>query len=149
MSLHCTVDTSDSATDLSELSGFDFDDFKGKWKSRDSEPSTAVTVTGDLASAVEISMSVDQNYIEFVKTKGLGKVMKPVPGFPCVFCKDEEEMKLRVLETHLRPVVFCSECGKGVPEDKILQHKKTSCWFYVFFTSQKFKGNFTCYAKYL
>ena len=136
------ADTSDTATDPSVLSGFD--DFKKiisdtdtmkqnlpQRKIKDNEPPMVVTVTGDLSSEMEIFMSIDQKNIEFEETKAVEKVMNPLPRFPCVVCrkvfKDEEEMKHHVLKTHLRPVVFCSECGKGVSEDEILQHKKTSC----------------------
>ena len=143
------IDTSDIATDLSDLPLPGFDDIKEiiadesslvntdymnqnllQRKTEDTNPLMFVTITGDLASEVEISTSVDQHNTK--KTKAVKKkVRKAVSGFSCVVCKkvfkDKKEMKHHVLKTHLRPVVFCSECGKGVFKDKILQHKKSSC----------------------
>lgn len=59
------------------------------------------------------------------------KVVVYGPGFPCIVCKkvflEKKEMKSHVLNTHLRQTVKCRECGKGVFQDKLAQHKDNSC----------------------
>ena len=141
------IDTSDIATDLSELPGFDdlkeiisnessldltnTDYMNQNFFQRKIEESDVISVIlpGDIASEIEVATTVEKTNTR--KTKAEMKRRKQFEGFPCIVCKkvfpEKKEMKDHVLKTHLRPTVICRDCGKRVFQDKILHHKKNVC----------------------
>merc|ERR1719318_420527 len=83
----------------------------------------------NVASTATTDLPINEEKMTVLKKKKRKK--EKYPGFPCAVCKkvfkDKSDMKSHVLETHLRPVILCSDCGKRVFQDKLLQHQTISC----------------------
>ena len=153
------IDTSNVATDLSELPGFD--DIKEIISNDDSLVNTdymnqnyflkkiddhvhvlpSFICVSDIGSEMEVEteMMLNVDKVEKIADETMKVVKKKkknkTRGFKCVVCKkgfkDKREMKDHVLMTHLRPTLTCSQCGKGVFQDKLLEHEKRSCPAFV------------------